>query len=156
VKIHDADAALPSRATGRQDPDAALPYFLFVDDNAEITRGIRHVSVGCGLEVCTTTSAVSFRESYLRRVPDLVGFDLAIPDGDGIELIRFLAAHHCRAPIMLISGQDRRVRAAAVRLGKARGLDIAEELGKPFRMVVLRAALDRLRERALLHRDART
>ncbi len=124
------------------------PQFLFVDDNAFIASAIQRVAGGCGLDVRATTSAAAFRERYRERAPDLVGFDLAMPGGDGIELIRFLAAEGCRAPILIITGYDRRVLAAAARLGRERGLNIVETLSKPFSVETLQAALRRMSEAA--------
>ncbi|HVC53913.1 MAG TPA: response regulator [Stellaceae bacterium] len=120
--------------------------FLFVDDNAFIASAIQRVAGACGVEVRATTSAAAFRERYLEQVPDLVGFDLAMPDGDGIELIRFLAGEGCRAPILIVTGHDRRVLASAARLGRERGLNIVETLSKPFSVESLRAALARMSE----------
>ena len=88
--------------------------------------------------------AGSFRDRYLELAPDLIGFDLAMPGGDGIELIRFLAAEGCRAPILIITGHDRRVLDAAARLGRERGLNIVETLSKPFSVETLKGALERM------------
>jgi CheY-like chemotaxis protein len=126
----------------------AVPRFLFVDDNAFLARAIGRVAGALGLDTCATTNAAEFRARYHEMAPDLVGFDLAMPGGDGIELIRFLAGERCRAPILIITGHDPRVLASAARLGRARGLDIAETLSKPFSLDSLRAALDRMLERA--------
>jgi CheY-like chemotaxis protein len=120
--------------------------FLFVDDNAFLARAIERVASACGFDVCVTTTAAEFRERYHQLPPNLLGFDLAMPGGDGIELIRFLAEEGCRAPILIITGYDRRVLAAAARLGRERGLNIAATLSKPFSVETLRATLECLRE----------
>jgi CheY-like chemotaxis protein len=127
---------------------ASRPQFLFVDDNNFIVGAVERVAGAYGLDVRATTSTATFREQYHRRVPDLVGFDLAMPDGDGIELMRFLAAENCRAPILIITGLDRRVLAAAARLGRERGLNIVETLSKPFTVETLCAALGRMSQAA--------
>jgi len=124
--------------------------FLFVDDNAYIASAVQRVAGKCGLEVRIATSAGSFRDRYHEQLPDLIGFDLAMPGGDGIELIRFLAAENCRAPILIITGHDQRVLAAAARLGRERGLNIVETLSKPFSVETLKAALDHLLEAAII------
>ena len=131
---------------------AAAPRFLFVDDNVSLARAIGRAAGALGLDACATTTAAEFRRRYAEMAPDLVGFDLAMPGGDGIELIRFLAAEGCRAPILIITGHDPRVLASAARLGRERGLDIAETLSKPFSLDSLRAALDRMLERAARRR----
>jgi two-component system, OmpR family, response regulator len=137
-----------SAVTSKDPPGGSVKRrrFLFVDDNAFIASAIQRIARACGLEVAATTSASSFCERYREQVPDLVGFDLAMPAGDGIELIRFLAAEGCRAPILIITGHDRRVLASAARLGRERGLNIVETLSKPFSAESLQAALARMGE----------
>jgi len=137
--------------------DAPVPRrrFLFVDDNAFIASAIQRVAGACGFDVRATTSAAAFRERYREEVPDLVGFDLAMPGGDGIELIRFLAGEGCRAPILIVTGHDRRVLASAARLGRERGLNIVETLSKPFSVESLQAALVRMNEIVAVDRRGR-
>ena len=48
--------------------------------------------------------------------------DLHLPDGDGVELLRMLVARGCKAPILIMSGVDERVLAAAHELGMSQGL----------------------------------
>ena len=76
---------------------------------------------------------------------DLVLLDLTMPSGDGIELLRKLAARNCQCGVILVSGRDKRVLATAERLGRSLGLNMHPSLQKP----ILRPAL----EQAL--RDAR-
>lgn len=130
--------------------------FLFVDDNVYIAQAIQRVAGACGLEVRLATTAGSFCQRYNELVPDIIGFDLAMPGGDGIELIRFLAAQNCRAPILIITGHDQRVLAAAARLGRERGLNIVETLSKPFSVETLKGALEHLVEAAILGNGDKT
>ncbi|HEX3882976.1 MAG TPA: response regulator [Stellaceae bacterium] len=141
-----------STGIGIQRPGAAGParQFLFVDDNVYIAQAIQRVAGSCGLEVRLATTAGSFCQRYQELTPDLIGFDLAMPGGDGIELIRFLAAQNCRAPILIITGHDQRVLAAAARLGRERGLNIVETLSKPFSVETLKTALEHLVEAAII------
>jgi hypothetical protein len=44
---------------------------------------------------------------------------------DGVELLRFLADEDFRAPVLIVSGFDRRVLESAFRLGEALGLNMA-------------------------------
>ncbi len=146
------DASDRTAAVGSQSPARGGParQFLFVDDNVYIAQAIQRVAGSCGLEVRLATTAGSFCQRYNEMVPDIIGFDLAMPGGDGIELIRFLAAQNCRAPILIITGHDQRVLAAAARLGRERGLNIVETLSKPFSVETLKGALEHLVEAAVL------
>jgi hypothetical protein len=64
---------------------------------------------------------------------------------DGVELLRFLAAEDFRAPVLIISGFDRRVLESAFRLGEALGLTMIGPLEKPVRFQELERLLIDLR-----------
>jgi CheY-like chemotaxis protein len=150
------DASDRTAVSGSQRPKGTglARQFLFVDDNVYIAQAIQRVAGSCGLEVRLATTAGSFCQRYHELVPDLIGFDLAMPGGDGIELIRFLAGEGCKAPILIITGHDQRVLAAAARLGRERGLNIVETLSKPFSVETLKTALEHLVEAAIVGDEA--
>ncbi len=75
----------------------------------------------------------------------MVALDLGMPGMDGVELLRFLAAEGCKAPVLIVSGFDRRVLDSAFRLGQALGLDMCGPLEKPVRLEELEALLNRVR-----------
>ena len=75
----------------------------------------------------------------------MVALDLGMPGMDGVELLRFLADEGYRAPVLIISGFDRRVLESAFRLGEALGLQMAGPLEKPARLEELEAILNELR-----------
>ena len=116
----------------------------FATDSSSLIR------LSSALRNAVKLSAGAFCQRYHELVPDLIGFDLAMPGGDGIELIRFLAGEGCKAPILIITGHDQRVLAAAARLGRERGLNIVETLSKPFSVETLKTALEHLVEAAVL------
>jgi len=64
---------------------------------------------------------------------------------DGVELLRFLAEQGSRAPVLIISGFDRRVLESAFRLGEALGLQMVGPLEKPVRFQELEQVLRELR-----------
>jgi EAL domain-containing protein (putative c-di-GMP-specific phosphodiesterase class I) len=57
--------------------------------------------------------------------------DLHLPDTDGLELLRLLAARDCKSPILLMSGVDERVLVTAYDLGVSYGLTMCGKLAKP-------------------------
>jgi len=122
--------------------------FLLVDDDPHVGLAIRHVAEGCGFDVRTTHRAQGFKAAYQEFHPDVVTLDLGIPDGDGIELLRYLADDHCDAQIVIVSGFDARVIDAAKRLGEARGLKIAGTISKPMRLAQLRKVFSQLNQNA--------
>jgi hypothetical protein len=64
---------------------------------------------------------------------------------DGVELLRFLAAEEYSAPVLIISGFDRRVLESAFRLGEALGLTMIGPLEKPVRFQQLERLLTDLK-----------
>jgi len=75
----------------------------------------------------------------------MVALDLGMPGMDGVELLRFLAEEDSRAPVLIISGFDRRVLESAFRLGEALGLRMIGPLEKPVRFQDLERVLTELR-----------
>src|SRR3546814_13582471 len=76
-----------------------------------------------------------------------------MPAVDGIELLHVLAEEHSRALIVLMSGLDPDMRAAALRLGRAYPLAMAGIIAKPIRSAELRDVLEALKEAARPQRD---
>jgi YesN/AraC family two-component response regulator len=64
---------------------------------------------------------------------------------DGVELLRFLADQGYAAPVLIVSGFDRRVLESAFRLGEALGLSMAGPLEKPVRLEELETLLGQLK-----------
>ena len=124
------------------------PLLLLIDDEPSVGRFIAHAAEECGYRALATISADSFRREYRLLQPDVLAVDLAVPGADGVELLRFLAEQQCRAPIVIISGFDRRVRDSSVRLGEAMGLNMAGPLPKPVRFDDLSTLLGALRKGA--------
>lgn len=116
---------------------------LVVDDEPSVGRTIAYAAEACGCDAGLAISAAAFRKRYLLTRPDVVLLDLAIPGGDGIELLRFLAAEESAARIFIISGFDSRVVESAVRLGSALGLRMGGCLTKPVTVAELAEALAR-------------
>ncbi|RVQ67526.1 response regulator [Croceicoccus ponticola] len=117
---------------------------LVVDDEREIGALIKRVGEGVGYEVALAQNSDDFQQEFELAEPDAIVLDLAIPDGDGIELLRYLTEKGCEAEILLISGFDQRVLNTAFRLGTQLGLKMSGTIEKPMRVVDLRAALARI------------
>jgi CheY-like chemotaxis protein len=75
----------------------------------------------------------------------MVALDLGMPGMDGVELLRFLSGEDYRAPVLIVSGFDRRVLDSAFRLGEALGLEMAGPLEKPVRLQELERLLTELK-----------
>ena len=121
------------------------PRLLLIDDEPALADFLANAARECGYEPTLTSDDETFREEFLRDRPDVVALDLGMPGMDGVELLRFLALEKFTAPVMIISGFDRRVLDSAFRLGEALGLTMAGPLEKPVRLADLEEFLNGLR-----------
>jgi DNA-binding response OmpR family regulator len=121
---------------------------LLIDDEPELARLLAHAAKTAGYAATATSDADSFKRHFEVAGADLIAIDLGMPRVDGVELLRFLADAGCKAPILIVSGFDRRVVETAERLGEALGLSMAGSVEKPVRLDALEALLQDLRARA--------
>lgn len=121
------------------------PRLLVIDDEPALAEFVAQVARDCGFDPILTADDRSFRNEFRSERPDTVVLDLGMPGMDGVELLRFLAGEENRAPVLIISGFDRRVLEAAFRLGEALGLDMIGPLEKPVRAHQLERLLSEIR-----------
>jgi len=121
------------------------PRLLVIDDEPALAEFVAQVANDCGYVTTLTSDDHSFRRAVQSERPDMVALDLGMPGMDGIELLRFLADEDSRAPVLIISGFDRRVLESAFRLGQALGLKMIGPLEKPVRVEELERLLEDLR-----------
>ena len=121
------------------------PRLLLIDDEPALAEFLANAARESGFEPVVTSEDWQFREEFLGERPDMVALDLGMPGMDGIELLRFLADQNYQAPVLIVSGFDRRVLESAFRLGEALGLTMAGPLEKPVRLERLEAMLTQLK-----------
>ncbi len=121
------------------------PRLLLIDDEPALADFLASAARECGFAPAITDNDSAFRTSFLEETPSVVALDLGMPGMDGVELLRFLAEQNYRAPVLIISGFDRRVLESAFRLGQALGLSMAGPLAKPVRLESLEAMLTELK-----------
>jgi len=122
-----------------------MDHLLVVDDDDGIRRLYVSVAEDMGYETSEAACYEDCLGCYEKTTPTAILLDLTMPGGDGIEMLRALADLQCDAPIILISGQDRRVIATAERLGKSLGLLMRPPLQKPISIDVLETTLQQIR-----------
>lgn len=81
---------------------------LIVDDHPIVRQGLRRIMENqADLTVCAeAASAREARIAITESRPDAVIADVSLKQGDGIELVRDIRAHHPRLPILVLSAYD--------------------------------------------------
>lgn len=118
---------------------------LIVDDQPQFGDIIAKVGRSVGFEVKVTERADEFRRQLDAFQPSVVTIDLVMPEMDGIALLRELAAHRCKASILVTSGLDVRTLSWAETLGRELGLKLVGVIPKPVRVAELRTLLEGLK-----------
>jgi DNA-binding NarL/FixJ family response regulator len=81
---------------------------LIVDDHPIVRQGLkRMIEAEADLEVCGEAATESQARRAIRELdPDIVIVDLALQEGDGLELVRDVHAHHPDVPMLVLSMHD--------------------------------------------------
>lgn len=105
---------------------------LVLDDDVELGELIGELGRHSGFDAVVTHDAETFNEELGRAAADLIVLDLQMPDTDGVEILRDLAANGTSAGVLLVSGMDTRTIASAEYFGRQAGLNVVGTLQKPF------------------------
>jgi len=115
---------------------------LLVDDHPLMRRGQADLlNREPDLEVCAEAgTALEAMEAIAKLKPDLALVDMALPDKDGLELIKDIQALHPGLPVLAMSMQDESLYAARVLRAGGRGYVMKaegpERLGAAIRTVL--------------------
>ena len=118
---------------------------LIVDDQTEVLGLLRTVLKREGYEVLMASTVAMAKQVALTRSLALILLDLGLPDGDGLDLCRWLKRQpQCQdVPVIVCSGRDTpETRAEALTAGAV------DFIGKPFELARFRERI-----RAHLHSD---
>jgi len=114
---------------------------LIIDDEPSIGAVIARVAASVGYQTLVVENADDFLQKVRSWAPTHIAMDLQMPVVDGLQLLSELAADHCTANIILVSGVGDSVINAARQVGTARGLTITAALAKPFSVAELAGVL---------------
>ena len=115
-----------------------MKRILIVDDEENIGRSLRLILEREGYAVSTCGSAGEFRS---QPRADAYLFDVRLPDGNGIELLRSIRQSENEAPVIMISGHG--TIAEAVEATRAGAFDFLEKpLGRGRVLLALKNALE--------------
>lgn len=117
---------------------------LVVDDDPDVVEAIT-LSFGLQWPEATTLPAHDGREAakvFARENPDVVLLDIALPDADGFEILRWIR-EHSDVPVLMISARGEEI-------DKVRGLELGADdyITKPFGYLELSARIKAVIRRA--------
>jgi len=118
-----------------------MPRILVVDDEPNIGQSLRLILEREGYQVTVCRSAAEFYAHPHSRRADLYLLDVRLPDGSGLDLLRFVRSADNPAPAVMISGHG--TIAEAVEATRAGAYDFLEKpLGRDRLLLALKNALD--------------
>lgn len=115
---------------------------LIVDDHPIVRQGLkRMIDAEPDLEVCgEAESEPNARRAVRELNPDVVVVDLSLQDGDGLELVRAVHAHHPDTPMLVLSMHDESIYAERMLAEGASGY-IMKQAAADQLLTALRAVL---------------
>jgi FixJ family two-component response regulator len=103
-----------------------------LNDDEQYSKLIATFIQNTGLDVVTEISAIHFLKLPLLPQNFILILDLVMPEMDGIEVIRELAAKNIQASLILISGFDERVLHSAQLLTESHNMEVLACFTKPI------------------------
>jgi len=130
-------------ARGRATRATAPTRVLLVDDHPIVRQGLRRlIAAEAGLVVCAEAETEQAARQAIRdQRPDIVVLDLSLREGDGIELVKDLRAHHPGLPVLVLSMHDETVYAERLLAAGANGYIMKHAASEQF-VAALRRVLD--------------
>jgi len=116
---------------------------LIVDDHPIVRQGLRRVMENEeDLMVCGEAETVRDARTAIKDLtPDVMIADISLKQGDGIELVRDVRAHHPQLPILVLSMHDETIYAERMLAAGANGYIMKQSASDQF-LVALRRVLD--------------
>ena len=114
---------------------------LVLDDDETVGMLLVIVAQRAGFEARLCERPQAFFDALADWQPTHVAVDLRMPEMDGLEVLRHLAALRCTARVIISSGAGAGEVDMALQAAQDLGLDKPGLLPKPFTLIGLRALL---------------
>src|SRR3954462_5278922 len=115
---------------------------LIVDDEENIGRSLRMILEREGYAVNVCRSVAEFRRHPDAQRADAYLFDMKLPDGNGIDLLKFVRQNGASSPAVMISGHG--TIADAVEATRAGAFDFLEKpLSRDRVLLAVKNAIER-------------
>ncbi len=136
-------ARTPAPPSGPPNGGKRKRRVLIVDDHPIVRQGLRRVMENeDDLVVCgEAESARDARAAIKELNPDVVIADISLKQGDGIELVRDVRAHHPTLPILVLSMHDETIYAERMLSAGANGYIMKQAASDQF-LASVRRVLD--------------
>jgi len=148
MAMHDKPPARQAQraAAGRSSVPSGETSALVIDDD-EFTCGVVAAQLrSLGIERVVAVSD-GLRAARLLNEDGpyrLIVSDLSMPQFDGIQMMRLVAARQPQAAMLFMSGADAKLLSSAETLARGRGLRVLGALSKPLKLEDLRRVVDAL------------
>ncbi|WP_413206583.1 EAL domain-containing protein [Rhodospirillum sp. A1_3_36] len=126
------------------------PVALLIDDDAEIRGFIKAIVTPLNFDAEELSGFGALRDRGSLSDVDIIFLDLSLDDGDGVEVLRWLAEEGCKAGVALVSSFDERLLGTALKVGQSYGLTMLGGLRKPVKP---REVRDLIANRPAMERD---
>jgi DNA-binding NarL/FixJ family response regulator len=119
--------------TGDAD-DIPAQRVLLVEDHPIVRQGLKRlISNEPGLAVCGEAETLrEARQAIREQAPDVVVADISLRDGDGIDLVKDVRAHHPGLPVLVLSMHDESVYAERLLAAGASGYIMKDAASEQF------------------------
>jgi DNA-binding NarL/FixJ family response regulator len=113
---------------------------LIVDDHPIVRQGLRRVMENeDDLTVCGEAESVDDARAAIKEFnPDVIVADISLKQGDGIELVRDVRAHHPHLPILVLSMHDETIYAERLLAAGANGYIMKQAASEQFLVAIRR------------------
>lgn len=132
---------------------SSSPLLFAVDDEEGMRDFITNAARRIGYEAKAIPDAITLF-GVLQYDPEVIVLDLAMPNIDGVEVIRELGRRACCARLVLISGFDERLLNSIAHLASSLSLNVMGCLVKPFRSGDLFQLLESKKDPITYHQAA--
>lgn len=123
---------MPDKKNNMQATATDSCHIYIVDDNEQQTQLMQAMAATANITTLTYNSSINFLAAPLKQ-HDIVVLDLQMPEKDGIEIMRELAAKNIKPNFILVSGFDERVLHSARQLAESKHLNVIATLTKPIK-----------------------
>ena len=109
------------------------PLVLVVDDRKDVATTIAAMCRAIGFRAVAASEGEPIRVLLERHHPDCLVLDIMMPEEDGYEALKAIAAFDPRTAVLLVTGYGDNWLRMGVTLGRAQGLQLVRAAAKPVR-----------------------